>query len=546
MTIASASATPPSLSTLSPQAAATREAPAQCPVDEVILLEDRAHVIRRGLVEVPAGTTRLLVRDVAPVIADRTLCGALRRPGGGTDDEVAARIQDLRIRRRTIARVDERPEERRALERTMIELGERKSQLETRRARVADELAETGLQAQQTLADVAVDASWGQIDAARWEAGLRELVDAEARLRGQLVALDEEIRELGKETERLGARLHQVATVRDEIAADLIVEIVARHPGRFALQIDYIVPGACWRPYHRAELVEGEGTSLRFECEGCVWQRSGEPWNNVQLVFSTDRPSLGTDPPRLASDVLALQRRSEVIEVETRDQEIQTTGLGGEPRKKASQVPGIDDGGEALVLRAARRADVPSDGQPHRVPLFEFTAAATAEHVLMAELAPAVILKSSQQNLAEHPILAGPVDLVRRGGFVGRTSILFIAPQERFALGWGPDGALRVLREVDRAQEESRMLSSWVSVVHTITLRLSNLGDEPRTIAVRERVPVSEIDKVKIEVDAAKTSERRAPDAEGMIRWDVTLGAYERRKIELCYTLRRHGDVTGI
>ena len=61
-----------------------------------------------------------------------------------------------------------------------------------------------------------------------------------------------------------------------------------------------------------------------------------------------------------------------------------------------------------------------------------------------------------------------------------------------------------------------------------------------------ERVPVSEIDKVKIEVDTARTSERKAPDAEGMIRWDVTLGAYERRTLELRYTLRRHGDVTGL
>ncbi|MEZ4454570.1 MAG: DUF4139 domain-containing protein [Nannocystaceae bacterium] len=520
--------------------------PLECPVDEVILLEDRAHVIRRGLLEVPAGTTRLIVREVAPVIADRTLCGALRRPTGGGDEEVPARIQDLRVRRRTIARIDDRPEERRALERAMIELGERKGQLEVRRVRATDELAETGAQAQQAIIDVGVDASWGAIDPGAWEGRLAELGARELALRELLVALDEDLREIGREIERLGARLQRGATVRDEVAADLIVEIVARVPGRFAVQLDYIVPGACWRPYHRAELLEGEAQGLRFECEGCVWQSTGEDWKGVQLVFSTERPSLGTEPPRLTSDVLYVQRRSEVIEVEARDQEIQTAGLGGEPRKQAKQVPGIDDGGEALVLRAPRRADVPADGQPHRVPLFEFTAPAKIEHVLMPELAAAVILKSTQQSAAPHPILAGPVDLVRRGGFVGRTSILFIAPQERFSLGWGPDGAIRVLRELDQTQEEARMLSSWVSVDHKITLRLSNLGDEPRAIHVTERVPVSEIDKVKIEVDAAKTSERKTPDAEGMIEWDVALGPFERKKLELRYVVRRHGDVTGL
>lgn len=57
-----------------------------------------------------------------------------------------------------------------------------------------------------------------------------------------------------------------------------------------------------------------------------------------------------------------------------------------------------------------------------------------------------VVLKSEQSNTAQFPILAGPVDLLRVTELVGKTEIGFVAPGEKFALGWGPDAAMRVQR----------------------------------------------------------------------------------------------------
>lgn len=511
----------------------------EVPVDEVILLEDRAHVIRRGSVEVRAGATRLVIAAVAPVLADRTLCAALRGPKG--EATAAARIGDVRIRRRRVTCTEDQPEQRRAREHALRALGDRKWALEVRRRRVDQALTELGSRASATIGDLAVDAGWGQVDGAAWSAALAAIHAAEEDARAERLALSEEIGDVEAEIKRLEAEIAATRETRDEIVAELIVEIEAAAAGRYALQIDYLVPGACWRPYHRATLraLAGGGSELRFACEGCVWQATGERWDDVLLTFSTERPSLGSAPPRLASEVLAVQRRSEALAVELRDQEIQTAGLGGQGRA-AQRLPGIDDGGEALLLRSPARARIPSDGRPYRVPLFEVTAPASEERVLMAELDPAVILKSTQVNTGQQPILAGPVDLVRGGGFVGRTSVLFIAPGERFSLGWGPDSALRAIRTVEQSVEEKAALSSWTSVTSTVKIRLSNLGAEARTIKVIERVPVSEVEKVKIEV------ERLKPDAEGMIRWEVALGGMGRQTIELRWTLRKHGDVSGL
>ena len=329
----------------------------------------------------------------------------------------------------------------------------------------------------------------------------------------------------------------------DRVEAELRLEVAVEVAGDYQLRVDYLVAGACWRPYHRARLVDDQ---ITFSTEGCVWQNSGEDWEHVALLFSTARPSLGTDPPALSSDRLTVRKKQEVLQVQAREQAIQTTGLGDAGRSTAPEIPGIDDGGEVVSLRGEHRSSVPSDGRPYRVPLGRFTTSAQGERVTMPELAAAVLFKTVQVNDGTTPILAGPVDLVRGGGTTGRTSVLYIAPGERFALGWGPDGALRVRREVDTSAEDSGMLSSWIKRDTTVTLRLTNLGEEAHTIAVQERVPVSEIDKVKIEVERRQTTDAKQPDGDGLLNWSVTLPPAGRKRVVLRYSVKKHSDVQGI
>ena len=73
---------PPGMSEASPRQQAQITA-IEAPVVEVTVLEDRAHVVRRGRIELPAGTSRLRIDGVAPVLADKTLCAALVPPASG-------------------------------------------------------------------------------------------------------------------------------------------------------------------------------------------------------------------------------------------------------------------------------------------------------------------------------------------------------------------------------------------------------------------------------------------------------------------------------
>src|SRR5262249_39409841 len=202
----------------------------------------------------------------------------------------------------------------------------------------------------------------------------------------------------------------------------------------------------------------GKPATVAWETTACVWQATGEDWTSAELVFSLERPSLGVEPPELVDDELVARRRPETIIVEAREHEHQTTGLGA--AQPPGQVPGIDDGGLGISLRAGR-ATIAADGAPHRVPVGGFTSPAQLDLVAIPLRSPWVHLRARLANTAAVPLLAGPVDLVMSSGYVGRTEIGFIAPGEKFHVGFGPESEVRAHRSESRERDDAGLLGGW-------------------------------------------------------------------------------------
>jgi len=512
---------------------------ARIPVVRVSVLEDRARVIRRGSVTTPAGLCRVRIAGVAPVLVDKTL---VARVVGAK-----AEVLDVHVHRRleqhvadsdadegSLAKVKAEGER---LDREIAELLDRRTGLE-RRAAALDEAACLALD------ELAEDISWGRGLGGEWPESLAALSADERKLREDIFELSEQLKALYSEHDRLGMRLATLTTPTHQEAAE--IEVVLQGDGaEIGLEVEYSVPGACWRPYHVATLRLAEG-ALAFRTDACIWQNTGEDWHDAELSFSTERPSLGTEVPELDDDILSAQRKSAQVVVETREQEVQTTGLGSTTAMVSIEVPGVDDGGEQVLVKAPSRCTVPSDGRPHRITLSTFEAKVETDLVAVPELSASVYLRSVQTNESGLPLLAGPVDLIRDSGFVGRTSVLYVASGERFELGWGAEAELRIKRMDETLREKSRILSSWTSRGYQVDIFLSNLGKQKRTVRVTERIPVSETDKVKVELEGKECSDGTVVDDHGFVVWHVDLAPFGQDSRHLRYFVRKHEGVVGI
>ena len=358
--------------------------------------------------------------------------------------------------------------------------------------------------------------------------------------------LEAEISDLNSAINDMEVLLDAKRTPSTRCDASILADIRTEESGRYSLEIEYIVPGACWRPRHRAFM---NGDTVRFESDSCVWQNTGEDWMNVSLSFSTHRPSLGTRAPILGDDRISIVKKAKEDVVEIREEAIEDTGLGGGAPGSAgsSSLPGVEDGGIVRNFRAARPADIPSDGRPYRVSIGSFESSSTSDIIVMPELSPYAFIRSIQSNTADYPVLAGPVDLSRDGGFVGRTKVTYMAPGEKFALGWGPDPDIRVHRTQSTHTREAGGLNAWERREYSVEIRLSNIGSGSKTMKIRERIPVSELERVRVKFDKDASSKAwGVPDADGMLECPLTLEASDRTSVKLVYNLETHKKVIGV
>jgi hypothetical protein len=519
------------------------------PIASVTVLEDRAAVTRRGSVALPAGQHRLVVERVSPVLADKTL----------TATAAGARVLDVRCERYLAPWRDPAAASGEAsavldAERIRLEAAHQAAlaRLHASSAELAA-LAEVSTAALRDLAAAATRASAAPTASAQLAA-----LDADAAgAGGRRVAAGLEVSDLAAALARLRDRIARAEAQSGEQAARLLIDVVVEVPGEVVIAIGYVVPGAAWRPYHRAVLTRGAPAIVEWQTTACVWQATGEDWTSAELVFSLERPSLGVEPPELSDDELVARRRPDTVTVEAREHEHQTTGLGA----GLGLVPGIDDGGLGVTLRAAR-ATVAADGAPHRVPVGGFSSPAQLDLVAIPLRSPWVHLRARIANTGAAPLLAGPVDLVMASGYVGRTEVGFVAPGEKFQIGFGPEADVRAHRSERRERDEAGLLGGWNVQTVRVAVRLSNLGTARREVVVTERVPISEVEQVDVQVaspDAyvlARHDEpggeqvaqvtARAIDDRGMVTWTVELPPLGRRAVTLEYRIKSQRGVAGV
>lgn len=510
------------------------------PVIKVTVLEDRALVERRGEVTLPAGPQRLRVEGLSPLAVDRSLQVSLS--GGNI---VGARVDRV---------WKEQPKE--GLREHRTELGRRVESLEqaVRMAsgdvlRVQSRLNVALAAREDVLRSISEVTGAGKATPDTW----RQHLEA---VRAEVGSTEEALRQARK---RESVTEHRLAEARSALAqgeqpeTKLITsaEMEVNHPsgGTVTVGVAYLVPCAVWRPAYRATLKPAEGgEQVTMECEAVVWQRTEEDWKDVEMAFSTARPTLGATPPRLVEDRLYLrdktQQEKHTVEVSIREEAIQTTGEGG--AKPTSDMPGLDDGGEALTLKAAHRVTLPSDGAPHRVPLFQFTAQATSELVGAPEHSPLVHRVARFENKGPSVLLAGPVDLVRTSGYVGRAQLSFAGVGERVKLGFGSEDALRIARQVETKLDTNR-LTGRKTRTHFVKLFLSNTGSKPEQIAIEERMPVSEVEAVEIELlkDKAKPAPAKVSQ-DGIIRFELPAPARSQQELAFAYTVSSSSKVAGL
>ena len=510
------------------------------PITDVTVYEDRALVSREHEVKVAQGVQTILVGGLPPALLETSLRAGLAGREGrvisvSSDTEEKREIQDAKLRA-----VDEK---RKAVAREIAGLDDQLARIASREAYLDayEKLVQKAVSERTAgYAKTEVE-SWGKaLQFVREGRSVAQATRREAEAKRELLSRD--LGDVTAEAERL-----RKPAERTERSAEVTLEAAAAGPAR--LRLSYVIEGAAWSPRYDARF-DPEKETLAVTYFGEVRQRTGEDWSDAKLVLSTARPSVGASRPallpvRLTSAPIEQKGKGIVMEDRLADREntviARTDTNFVRPADADLLTTQVRESATAATFAVSGTATIPADGRPHKVPVATFRERAETSFETVPSLQRFVYLKCAARNGSPYPMLAGAVDIFRSSGFIGTSSLKFVAPGRPFEVSLGIEESLKVRR----ATTFDSFTGRGKEKRQGYDIEVSNFGDKRQSVTVIERYPVSDIEDVRVKLDSSTSPGAMKDEKEGILRWRLEVGPGESKTVHMEYTIEYPKNYSG-
>ncbi|MGE4619967.1 MAG: DUF4139 domain-containing protein [Planctomycetota bacterium] len=359
------------------------------------------------------------------------------------------------------------------------------------------------------------------------------------------------------------------------------------------IRLSYLISGAFWYPHYEVD-VDPLTRRFRLRSFAIVQQQTGEDWPEVPIFFSTATPELGSDIPDLSAIRLARPRYQDLALRDVAG----FVGGGREDRfgsrmrgRESGQSPGaeasaqlilpgkafgrekfVQDYSEGLRLfwsqqdvwgfdssilpsesnrgflrtfSSLRPEQISSNGEPHRLLYSIKSLGFTEKRICTPELNTAVFRRITAVLDGEDPLLHGRASVFLGGDYLGQTTIKTTAPGEELTLNLGVDGQVRVQRVQREAEEEVGLFSKALHYRTDLEMVVENFRQEPISVLLRERIPFTEDDVLKVKVDRTLTSliPEGLDSDDGLVSWQLDVLPGEPINLRFVWWIEAPPDV---
>lgn len=509
-------------------------------IDAVTVYPDGATITRRGKIALGKGRSIVTFSALTPALDEASIRAKLDGKSGARVTGISADWDgSLEPLREDEAKLTS------AIEKLTAAIQAKKDEQQANAARRAL-LEQYRALAKDAMAQAAGDgtASAPKTPAtARWKEAIAFLTKEQDALAVSDRLIAQAIEDLQEDLNAKHQAIAQLRTNEQRRTRRIEVEVEAETAVETEISVEYAVYSAGWFPAYDVRQEESAGKGkLSLVYYGTIVQGTGEDWKNVQLTLSTAKPAEGAQVPTLTTLMLSGNKRVK--------QPVQIVSYGKKKTKqdqaKSEQTiadqtlsgrAAIDDRGNAVTFTIKGRETLPADRRPHKVEVTTLALDAAIAYETVPKIAPWVFLKATAANKSAFPILAGDVNVFRSSGYVGTSSLEYIAPGEEFAVSLGVDEELKVRRVIDeRVDRKPKLLGTTRNLTYAYEIVLENHKDSAQTITLVENIPVTQRKEIKIDLREG-TSKPDTKDDEGFLRWKVDLKPGESRTVFFGYDL---------
>jgi uncharacterized protein (TIGR02231 family) len=407
-----------------------------------------------------------------------------------------------------------------------------------------------------------------------WKSVLEFLGKEQRELDAARRALELKIRKAETDNRLIEAELKKYAGARSKVRKLVTIELALQGDGDFEFELAYLIDEARWEPLYDAR-VDSKAKKVGIRYQGLVQQRTGEDWRGVEVLLSTARPQIDGNAPALGAWYVspyvpvtlyassaaprgAMKKSMAPAMEEAHEMELDGGGamFGGGGSQQAQEVTAAVESGQgaAVVFRTGGRGDVPGDGSNAKLLIMDDDFENRFQYLSIPKLAEFVYLTAEVSNSTEFPLLPGTISIFLDGNFVGTSNLSsVITTGEKFTLHLGIDESIKVRRKLQKRKgDEKGIFSRSHTEEFSFLITLESYRDSAEEIVLRDHIPVSTDEKIKVEVRTLTPAENPEKDkdklANGTVEWKLQLAAKATEKLELGFVISypKDLDVSGL
>lgn len=217
-----------------------------------------------------------------------------------------------------------------------------------------------------------------------------------------------------------------------------------------------------------------------------------------------------------------------------------------EDQTSMNEYVSVDNSGVNTTFDIDLPYTIPSDGQQHLVAIKKFDVPATYRYYAVPKMDKDAFLQAQITNWEDLNLLPGQTNIFYEGTYVGQGYMDVRNVKDTMTISLGRDKKIVVKREQDKKLRSVKTIGSNVRETFAYTVTIRNTRKEAVHLMVQDQQPVSN-DK-DIVLEDRNTDGAEYDETTGMMKWAITLGPNETKKISFGYTVKypKGKTITGL
>ncbi|MDD3656966.1 MAG: mucoidy inhibitor MuiA family protein [Atribacterota bacterium] len=330
------------------------------------------------------------------------------------------------------------------------------------------------------------------------------------------------------------------------------VDLEVLRKSNFSIILSYFISGeVSWEPVYDARIDISENR-IDFITYALVRQATGTDWKDVSLFLSTARPTISGQLPPIVPWILRPyqpdQRIGQKMEAPMAFREDTDAVSMSAVAEQEFSVP-VEYGGTSVTFNIPEKTSIYSGSKQEKILISEQEMSGAFNYKTFPRGNPFVYFNTFLENDLAIPLLPGQVNIFLDSGFTGDTAIGYIPPGEDFDLSLGIAENVKVKRELLKKFRDQTVIANIPSLKITTKyeykITVENFQDMNSFIEIFETVPISEDDRIQINIDQV-TPEPKVKDwndKKGVWMWEYLLEPHDKIEIGIVYSVIHPRDM---